>query len=123
MLAQGLLNSQVEGEADGAAHEPAHDVALFFVAGHNTVNGQEGCAAQVVGDHAHSVGVSIIFFAGKFFEFLDNWPETSNFENIRAVDSRCRNALQAAAKIDVLLRQRFETALDAYVFHKHIVAD
>ncbi len=123
MLQEILLNSKVESLADGAAHQAAHDVALLFVAGHDTVDRQECGGAQVIGNHAHGCSGRIILFAAQALQLLNNRPDNTNLKHVRVVECRCRDAFQPAAKVDILLGQFFETIFGAHIFHKHTVGD
>src|SRR5690606_20029540 len=114
-LQEVLLDTEVEGETDGAAHQAAHNVTLLFVAGRYAIYGQEGGAAQVVGDDAHGVGVAVVLFAAKFFQLFDNRPQQADFKRVVVVQGGHGDTLQAAAEIYILLGQFFETALALYV--------
>ena len=119
-----LLEPEVEGEADRAADEAAHDVALGLVARPHAVDGEEGRAAQVVGDDAH----------GDASRPRRSRPESSSSRSMigqsrlirktsERVDRRGGDALEPAAVVDVAARERLEAGLGAAVLHEDGVAE
>ena len=80
--------------------------------------------AQVVGNDAHALGVAFVFFAAESLQFFNDGPHQADLEHVRAVNSCRGNALQAAAKVDILFLEWLKTTiLKPAVLHEHLVAD
>src|SRR5205085_4198439 len=106
------------------ADESAHDITLLLVARLNAVYRQEACCPQVVGDNTHTLSIFVVGFARNLLELLDNRPQQAYLEDIRAVDAGSRDALQAAAEVDVLLGQRLKAAVfETAILHEDLIAN
>src|SRR5690606_14466199 len=55
LLEEVLLDTQIKSETNRSAQEASHDVALFFIAWADTINRQESCTTEMVGNYTHSV--------------------------------------------------------------------
>jgi hypothetical protein len=118
-----LVQAEVEGEADGAADESSHDVALGLVARPHSVDGEEGRTAQVVGDDAHGERLVLVGAPRQLLEPLDDGSEQADPEDVGRVDGGGGDALEPAPVVDVAARQRLEAGLRAAVLHEDGVAE
>ena len=119
-----LLQPEVERVPDRPADQPAHHVALGLVARPDAVDGQEGRAAQVVGDDPHGDGLVVVASCRTApRSLLDDRPQQVDPEHVGAVDRRGRDPGEPAAVVDVLPGQRLEAGLGPLVLHEDRVAE
>src|SRR6186997_3442729 len=77
----------------------------------------------MVSDHAHGGGGRVVLFTAQALQLLYNRPDDTDLKHVRIIERCSRDALQPAAKVDVLLGQFLKTLLGLDVFHKHAVGD
>ena len=59
-LQEVLFYAKVKSLDHSPTYQTAHDVTLLLIAGHATVNCQEGSSAQVVGNDTHTFGMTLV---------------------------------------------------------------
>src|SRR3989338_7040674 len=112
------------GVAHRAADEPPYDIAALDVAGEHTVGYQIPRRAQMVGDNAEITLFLRVCFAAQVLEFFYKRSKCFRGKHIRIIYRRRRNALEPAAKVNVLLRQESKSPVGVlYILHKDLVAD
>src|SRR6478735_2261187 len=118
-----LLDAQGEGVAHRPSHEPAQHVALRLVRRPHPVDGEEGGAAEVVGDDTHGVRLVRVGPAGERLEPLDDRAEQADPEDVGGVERGSGDALETSAVVDDPTRERLEAGAGAAVLHEDGVAE
>ncbi len=118
-----LLLAELVAVSNGAAHDPAQDIAASLVSRNHAVDDQEGAGANVVRDHVQ----------GRILQaFLPGFPRRGPDQVLEQVDvvigvlalQHGGDALEAHAGVDAGLGQRRERAGGvAVVLHEHQVPD
>lgn len=128
-----LLGAEQAGRAHDATQQAAQHVAAAVVAGVDAVGDQHGAGARVVGDHPEPHVVLVrdaVGPAGQLLGLVDDRAEQVGLVDVVDALQQERDALDAHAGVDVLLRQRAEDlevvlagARAALVLHEHEVPD
>ncbi len=128
-----VLDAEQLHRADGAAQQPAEDVAATLVAGSDAVTDQHQAAAHVVGDDAQpDVGLVVgpVADPGEFGRAVQDRGDLVDLVHVVDALQQEGHPLQAHAGVDVLLRQLAEDAelllaahLVDLVLHEHEVPD
>ncbi len=106
---EGALDAQAAALLDGAAHDAAQHVAAVLVGGDDAVGDQGGHAARVVGEDPHRPGGGLVGVVGAAAQLLaeaDERQELVGLEDRRRALLDEGHAVEAHARVDVLLRQR-----------------
>ena len=121
-----VLNTQETAEADSTAQDTAQDVAAAFIGRQDTIGNHEGNGTDMVGNdlHGHLLPGITVIAAGNSDNFFNDREDEIRFKvRFFLLDDRSQS-FQAAARIDVLLGQRFVLAVfGAVVLGKDEIPD
>ena len=121
-LVHGAEERRLEAEAravqDGAPDDPAQHVAAALVGGRDAVGRDRAHAAAVVAEHAeraHGIAAVGVAPAREALQGLDHVRRLVGLEEAAGVLQEHGDALDAAARVDVLRRKRREGAVVAAI--------
>ena len=108
-----ILDPQKTAEADGTAQDTAQDITTAFIGRQDAIGNHKSNSADMVGNdlHGHLLARIIVIAAGNSDNFFDDWEDEVRFKvRFFLLDDRSQS-FQTAARIDVLLGQRFVLAV------------